>query len=348
MRRPDAWGQFLFLAHRSPEGRAGLPRLPRAARRWPWPPRPSCNLLARLLDRHNGDRVLIFTHDNATVYKIARQFLVPVITHQTKTKERREILLQFNAGDVPDRRDLAGPERRGERPRGQRRDHPLGLGLASASTSSGSGRILRKSGDKEATLYEVVTRGTVEEFTSNRRRQHGAYGGRIDRLPSRPSERLRARQSAAPILRSSPAEDPPCRRDDSSGARGPGHRLRCGRCPELRAEHRRYYPAMRTRRRPEGVSQFGSILRRAADEGVGVVISRPSAALASRARARTRCGPRAVSSAFRAILAVVWGLITILALASTVPGEGDRHRLRSFEDAMLARSGSPRWRSLSC
>ena len=51
------------------------------------------NVLGRLLERHNGDRVLIFTHDNATVYKIARQFLVPVITHQTKTKERREILL---------------------------------------------------------------------------------------------------------------------------------------------------------------------------------------------------------------------------------------------------------------
>ena len=26
-------------------------------------------------------------------------------------------------------------------------------------------------------LYEVVTRGTVEEFASNRRRQHSAYGG---------------------------------------------------------------------------------------------------------------------------------------------------------------------------
>ena len=87
------------------------------------------SLLGRLLDRHNGDRVLIFTHDNATVYKIARQFLVPVITHQTKTKERREVLLRFNCGHLPDRRDLAGPERGGERPRGQRRDHPLGLGL---------------------------------------------------------------------------------------------------------------------------------------------------------------------------------------------------------------------------
>jgi superfamily II DNA or RNA helicase len=37
------------------------------------------------------------------------------------------------------------------------------------------GRLLRKHGDKEATLIEVVTRGTVEEFASNRRRQHQAY-----------------------------------------------------------------------------------------------------------------------------------------------------------------------------
>ena len=157
-------------------GPAGLPRLPRAARRWPWPPRPSSSLLARLLDRHNGDRVLIFTHDNATVYKIARQFLVPVITHQTKTKERREVLLRFNSGTYP---IVATSRVLNE-----------GVNVPEANVAiilSGSGsvrehvqrlgRILRKSGDKEAILYEVVTRGTVEEFTSNRRRQHSAYGG---------------------------------------------------------------------------------------------------------------------------------------------------------------------------
>ena len=37
------------------------------------------------------------------------------------------------------------------------------------------GRLLRKHNAKEALLYEVVTRGTVEEFTSDRRRQHRAY-----------------------------------------------------------------------------------------------------------------------------------------------------------------------------
>ena len=34
---------------------------------------------------------------------------------------------------------------------------------------------LRRHGDKEAVLYEVVTADTAEEQTSDRRREHGAY-----------------------------------------------------------------------------------------------------------------------------------------------------------------------------
>ena len=175
LRRPGAWGQFLFTAHRSPEGRAAYLAY-REQRDLSLAAPAKLNLLSRLLDRHNGDRVLIFTHDNATVYKIARQFLVPVITHQTKTKERREILRKFNSGEYP---IVATSRVLNE-----------GVNVPEANVAvilSGSGsvrehvqrlgRILRKSGDKEATLYEVVTKGTAEEFTSNRRRQHGAYGG---------------------------------------------------------------------------------------------------------------------------------------------------------------------------
>ncbi len=175
MRRQGAWGQFLFAAHRSAEGRQAY-RAYREQRDIALAAPAKLNLLARLLDRHNGDRVLIFTHDNATVYKIARQFLVPVITHQTKTKERREVLLRFNSGEYP---IVATSRVLNE-----------GVNVPEANVAvilSGSGsvrehvqrlgRILRKSGDKEALLYEVVTRGTVEEFTSNRRRQHSAYDG---------------------------------------------------------------------------------------------------------------------------------------------------------------------------
>jgi superfamily II DNA or RNA helicase len=175
MRQPDGWTRFLVVAHRSPEGRQAYLAY-REQRALALAAPAKLNLLGRLLDRHNGDRVLIFTHDNATVYTIARQFLVPVITHQTKTKERREVLLRFNSGAYPIvatsrvlNEGVNVPE----------------ANLAIILSGSGSvrehvqrlGRILRKSGDKEAILYEVVTRGTVEEFTSNRRRQHSAYGG---------------------------------------------------------------------------------------------------------------------------------------------------------------------------
>jgi superfamily II DNA or RNA helicase len=175
MRRPNGWSQFIIMAHRSDEGRQAF-RAYRVQRELALAAPAKLGLLGRLLDRHNGDRVLIFTHDNATVYEIARRYLVPVITHQTKIKERREILLRFNAGTYP---IVATSRVLNE-----------GVNVPEANVAvilSGSGsvrehvqrlgRILRKSGDKEAVLYEVVTRGTNEEFTSNRRRQHSAYGG---------------------------------------------------------------------------------------------------------------------------------------------------------------------------
>ena len=175
MRRPNAWGQFLVTAHRSSEGRQAYLAY-RLQRELALAAPAKIGLLGRLLERHNGDRILIFTHDNATVYKISRQFLVPVITHQTKTKERREVLLRFNSGEYPIvatsrvlNEGVNVPE----------------ANVAVVLSGSGSvrehvqrlGRILRKSGDKEATLYEVITRDTSEEFTSSRRRQHCAYDG---------------------------------------------------------------------------------------------------------------------------------------------------------------------------
>jgi superfamily II DNA or RNA helicase len=175
MRQPNGWSRFIMQAHRSAEGREAF-RCYREQRMLALAAPAKLNLLGRLLERHNGDRVIIFTHDNATVYTIARQFLVPVITHQTKTKERREVLLRFNSGVYPIvatsrvlNEGVNVPE----------------ANVAVVLSGSGSvrehvqrlGRILRKSGDKEALLYEVISRGTVEEFTSNRRRQHSAYDG---------------------------------------------------------------------------------------------------------------------------------------------------------------------------
>ena len=127
-----------------------------------------------LLKKHTQERMLIFTSDNDTVYAISAAFLIPAITHQTPTKERKEILEAFNHGDYL---ALATSKVLNE-----------GVNVPEASVAvilSGSGsirehvqrlgRVLRKREGKQAVLYEVITAGTVEEGISRRRRQHDAY-----------------------------------------------------------------------------------------------------------------------------------------------------------------------------
>jgi superfamily II DNA or RNA helicase len=131
-------------------------------------------LLELLLHEHRQDRAILFTQDNATAYAVARRFLVPVITHQTKVKERSEILQGLSEGtygavvtskvlnegvDVPDANVaivVSGS--------GSVREHVQRLG-----------RVLRKKEGKTAVLYELVTEGTAEAYTSERRREHSAY-----------------------------------------------------------------------------------------------------------------------------------------------------------------------------
>ncbi|MFO0877134.1 MAG: DEAD/DEAH box helicase family protein [Gemmataceae bacterium] len=173
MASPTGWQRFIQESSRSREGRAAFQAY-QDQRRLALAAPAKLQLLEKLLHRHRTDRVLIFTYDNATVYEIARRYLVPAITHQTKTKERKEILDGFQCGElsvVVTSRVL-----------NEGVDVPaanVGIVLSGTSTVREHvqrlGRLLRKHGDKQATLIEVVTRGTVEEFITQRRRQHHAY-----------------------------------------------------------------------------------------------------------------------------------------------------------------------------
>ncbi len=170
---PNGWKRFLQATVRTPEGRTAFLAY-REQRRIALAAPAKVNLLDRLLERHRSDRVLIFTYDNATVYQIARRFLVPAITHQTKAKERRHVLERFHRGDYS---VLATSQVLNEGV-----DVPAAnVGIILSGTGSVRehvqrlGRLLRKHGDKQALLYEVITRDTAEEFTSERRRQHHAY-----------------------------------------------------------------------------------------------------------------------------------------------------------------------------
>ncbi|UWG51451.1 ssDNA-dependent ATPase, helicase superfamily II [Halalkaliarchaeum sp. AArc-CO] len=126
--------------------------------------------LARILERHREDRIIVFTAHTELVYRLSRRFLLPAITSETGTSERRQILERFRDGrysrvvtanvldegvDVPD------------------------ANVAVVLSGSGSereftqrlGRILRpKDGGGRALLYEVVSDETAEERVASRRR----------------------------------------------------------------------------------------------------------------------------------------------------------------------------------
>jgi superfamily II DNA or RNA helicase len=170
---PHGWQRFIQETCRSPEGRIAFQAY-REQKQIALAAPAKIRCLERLIETHRRDRILIFTYDNATVYQIARRFLVPAITHQTKTKERRIILERFHTGEYP---ILVTSQVLNEGV-----DVPAAnVGIILSGTGSVRehvqrlGRLLRKHGDKQALLYEVVTRGTAEEFTSDRRRQHHAY-----------------------------------------------------------------------------------------------------------------------------------------------------------------------------
>ncbi len=173
MSQPSGWGQFIMHASQSAEGRRAMTAY-RRQRELAFAPAAKLDYLEHLLHLHRRDRAILFTQDNATAYAIARRFLVPVITHQTKVRERSEILARLAEGtyravatskvlnegvDVPDANVaviLSGS--------GSVREHVQRLG-----------RILRKKENKRAVLYELVTEATTETFTSERRREHSAY-----------------------------------------------------------------------------------------------------------------------------------------------------------------------------
>ena len=173
MSQPTGWGDFIMQSTQSAEGRRAMAAYLRQ-RALAFAPRAKLDYLGHLLHTHRGDRAILFTQDNATAYGIARRFLVPVITHQTKVRERSAILAGLAEGtyravatskvlnegvDVPDANVaviLSGS--------GSVREHVQRLG-----------RILRKKGDKRALLYELVTQATTETYTSDRRREHSAY-----------------------------------------------------------------------------------------------------------------------------------------------------------------------------
>ncbi len=125
------------------------------------------DVVARLLERHSADRVLIFSEYNSLVDTIGSQFCLPTVTHKTPAAERKAVLDGFRSGRFS---KLATGRVLNE-----------GVDLPDANVAiilSGSatkrefiqrlGRVLRPKAT-EAVLYEIVTEETTEESISRRR-----------------------------------------------------------------------------------------------------------------------------------------------------------------------------------
>jgi len=169
----NGWKQFLWKTSRTPEGRRAfkayrtqkqLALASSAKEDWVWD----------LIRRHREDRIIVFTQDNDTAYRLGRRFFVPVLTHHTRPAEREDFLEKFREGsyrvlvtskvlnegvDVPDANVaiiVSGS--------GSVREHVQRLG-----------RILRGRPGKEAVLYELISAETREYFVNRRRKRHHAY-----------------------------------------------------------------------------------------------------------------------------------------------------------------------------
>jgi len=126
--------------------------------------------LEGILDRHRGDRIIVFTASTDLVYRLSERYLLPAITHETGAKERRRVLDRFRRGDYS-RIVTANVLDEGV-------DVP-DANVAVVFAGSGSereftqrlGRILRPKEDGgRALLYELVSEDTAEERVAARRR----------------------------------------------------------------------------------------------------------------------------------------------------------------------------------
>jgi superfamily II DNA or RNA helicase len=127
-------------------------------------------MVDKLLREYRQEQVLIFTENNAVAYRISRCHLIPAVTHETKAAERKQILESFQSGsyqalvtskvlnegvDVPEAKVAI----------------VLGGTAGAREYIQRLGRVLRKAGNRQAVLFELMVRHTVDESRARQRRR---------------------------------------------------------------------------------------------------------------------------------------------------------------------------------
>ncbi len=123
---------------------------------------------------HKGDKILVFAGSNMMAIEVSQRFLVPTILSHTRKRERLTVLEGFDKGlfevlvanrvldegvDVPEAKVAV----------------VIGGQASTRQAKQRLGRILRRSGNARAVLYEVVCENTKEVHRSRKRRKSDAY-----------------------------------------------------------------------------------------------------------------------------------------------------------------------------
>jgi superfamily II DNA or RNA helicase len=127
-----------------------------------------------ILRLHRADQCVIFTASNRMALDVSARFLIPALTAHSDKRERNQVLDGFARGTI---RALAACEVLNEG-----WDAPavkvgvvLGGEKGVREAVQRLGRLLRKSGDRSARLYEVVVQESPEVNRARRRSRTDAY-----------------------------------------------------------------------------------------------------------------------------------------------------------------------------
>lgn len=169
----DGWTRFIMLSARLPSGRDAMKAYLKQ-RAIAQCSRAKLNIVWDIMRENRSERIIIFTADNDTAYRMGEIFCMPVLTHKTKAAERKDFLDRFRSGEYPVLLTSKVLNEGVDVP-----EASIGIVVSGSGSTREHvqrlGRILRAKDGKQAVLYELVSDGTSEMRVSDRRRQHRAY-----------------------------------------------------------------------------------------------------------------------------------------------------------------------------
>lgn len=163
------WMDLVRIAAKSPEGRAAMTGY-RRAHAMVSLTEGKTSALIQLLTRHAGSRILVFTADTTTAYRLSRFLLVPALTADIKRAERDAVIGEFRRAALPVLISCRVLNEGVDIP-----DAEIAIILGGANGDREHvqrvGRVLRPADGKVARVYELVAEDTFEVRQARRRNE---------------------------------------------------------------------------------------------------------------------------------------------------------------------------------